>query len=184
MRSLATKLELEGMKPSRLQRQKRRDKRWSKELKASYELKAWIKTSRSARSRLKAFEYQLGQENLPQKLSIKFAHIKLMSNYKYATSFDRPLKRFLKTKVGQNWDKLYAELTQKIDRRSKVGHQWIERIFYYVETDTVFINGKVFRSNGTPLFRNRWYGGSVQLYVHPVSRVLCRFKKNYYKNLF
>lgn len=183
MRSLTTKMELEGVKPSHLQRQKRRNKRWSKELKNGYTTRSWCSSHGSGRGQLKNYESKLGYENVPQKLSIKFIHNKLIGNYKYSNSHLRPLKRFLKTNVGQNWDKIYAELTQKIDRRSRVGQHWIEQIFNYVETDTTIIDGKVFRSNGTPLFRNRWHGGRLQLYVHPVSRVLCRFKKNYYKRL-
>ncbi|MGB1242571.1 MAG: hypothetical protein ACPG49_08620 [Chitinophagales bacterium] len=175
-------VDLEGIKPSLLKRQKRRDKKFKKELTESYgDNQTWLSTSRATRSRLKNYELRLGYESAPKKLSIKFVHVKLSGNYKYFENTAKPLKRFLKSKVGQNWDRVYSELNKKIDKRTGTGEYLFEQLFRYVEADTVCIEGKVYRSNGEKLFNGRWNGGRIQLYVHPVSRILHRFRQKYYR---
>ncbi|MGB0932007.1 MAG: hypothetical protein ACPGVB_14580 [Chitinophagales bacterium] len=172
---------LEGIKPSRYKRQKRRNKKLHKELTECYrENRAWIKTPRATRNRLKNYELKLGYEHAPKKVSIKFVHSRLSGTTKYFGDNVKPLKRFLNSKVGQNWDKVYSELSNKMDKRTVSGQHLFEHIFQYVEADTAWIDGKVYRSNGTKMFRNRWHGGRLQLYVHPISRTLHRFRRKYY----
>lgn len=172
---------LEGIKPSILKRRKRRDKKLHKELTECYrENSSFVNSSSPTRKRLKNYELKLGYENAPKKVSIKFVHTKLSGNIKYFGDNVNPLKRFLNSKVGQNWDKVYSELSKKMDKRSVSGQHLFEHLFQYVEADTTLINGKVYKSNGEKMFRGWWHGGRVQLYVHPVSRVLHRFRRNYY----
>ena len=181
MGSLKLNNYVEGMKPSRFKRQKRRNKKLHKELTECYrENGAWVKTPRATRSRLKNYELKLGYEHAPKKLSIKFVHSKLSGNVKYFGDNVKPLKRFLNSKVGQNWDKVYSELSGKMDKRSVSGQHLFEHLFQYVETDTAWIDGKVYLSNGEKMFRGQWRGGRLQLYVHPVSRILHRFRRHYY----
>ncbi len=175
-------VDLEGIKPSLLKRQKRRAKKNQKELAECYGAsQAWLSTARATRSRLKNYERSLGYEFVPKKLSIKFVHVKLSGDYKYFENTAKPLRRFLKSKVGQNWDRVYSELNKKIDKRTRTGEYLFEQLFRYVEADTVCIEGKVYRSNGEKLFSDRWYRGGAQLYVHPVSRILHRFRRKYYR---
>ncbi|MFK7906773.1 MAG: hypothetical protein AB8B69_16695 [Chitinophagales bacterium] len=114
-------------------------------------------------------------------MSIKFVHVKLSGNYKYFGNTAKPLKRFVNSKVGQNWDRVYSELNKKIDKRTGTGQYLFEQLLLYVEADTVCIEGKAYRSNGEKLFDNRWHGSRIQLYVHPISRTLHRFRRKYYR---
>jgi len=172
----------EGIKPALLKHQKRRDKKNQKELTECYRAnQTWISTPRATRNRLKKYELNLGYEFAPKKLSIKFVHVKLSGNYKYFEGRIKPLKRFLISKVGQNWDRVYSELKKRVDKRTISGRHLFEQLFQYVEADTVCIEGKVYRSDGEQLFNDKWHGGRVQLYVHPISRTLHRFRRKYYR---
>ncbi len=80
-----------------------------------------------------------------------------------------PLKRFLRSRVGQHWDKVYSELSQSLDKRSLTGlHIW-DHVWIEVERDCVIENGKVFRKEAH-FGRRREIKG---LYIHPKTGVLC-----------
>lgn len=45
-----------------------------------------------------------------------------------------PLRRFLRSKVGQPWNKVYSELHEKIDVRTYGGHRVMEELRWMVDT--------------------------------------------------
>jgi len=89
-----------------------------------------------------------------------------------------PLYRFLNSKVGCKWDDVYSELRSRINPNSAVQMHIIEHIDGIVERDVIIIDGKACYGSG-----RYWYGKPIKatsrrwstgLYVHPVTKILCR----------
>lgn len=84
-----------------------------------------------------------------------------------------PLRRFLEAQVGRPWDTVYSEICTRV--RGLMAPQILEYVSDWVATDTEMLNGEVVE-------RSSWWGvrevaGYYDLYVHPVSRLLCRVPK-------
>lgn len=81
-----------------------------------------------------------------------------------------PLKRFLRSRVGRNWNRVYSELSQHLDKRSLSGlHIWTH-VWIYVEKDCVIgSDRKIYRMRG---FDGRLLEVSRQFYVHPATNIL------------
>lgn len=86
-----------------------------------------------------------------------------------------PLKRFLRSRVGKNWDKVYSELSQNLDKRSLTGrHIWLH-VWMEVERDCVIEGGKIFcREAHLGRRQEIW----KSLYVHPETKILSWAKKH------
>lgn len=73
----------------------------------------------------------------------------------------KPLYRFLESKVGQNWDKIWSEICANNDERSVDGHHLRRHVLGFVDL-------KVVRDEKTgrlaPLSQKRWYGGTLRNY--------------------
>ena len=129
--------------------------------------------NRSKKTRLKInserAEGRYGYDELPKRVPVS-------KNRQYGwgskefSDLIGPLKRFLRSKVGCHWDKVYSELSQVLDKRSLTGrHIWIH-VWMEVEKDcTVGQDGKIYPN---PKFgRHLPLGGT--LYIHPKTGVLC-----------
>ena len=94
-----------------------------------------------------------------------------------------PLLKFLESKKGKYWDKVYAELCSKMDKKSVIGQHLFDHLMDFVYTDTYIVNGKVYSMS--------WRHGEEELqwiwwpmyYVHPKSGVLVKVKKRRSKDL-
>ncbi len=76
-----------------------------------------------------------------------------------------PLKRFLRSCVGQPWAKVHSELAQKLDRRSVAGaHIW-GHVMGLIETDCHIGPDRLAYSNRPQ--EVRWNVPVRGLYVHP-----------------
>ena len=76
-----------------------------------------------------------------------------------------PLRRFLRSRCGKPWDKVYGETCERINRNSAVQlHIW-QHLVQFVCTSAIVIDGNVCDSRG-----NRLRG---EFYVHPRTRLLC-----------
>jgi hypothetical protein len=92
----------------------------------------------------------------------------------------RALDRFIESKIGQPWDKVYSQLCSLADRRSKVGQDLRQRIKWSIETDGIqMIEGKPIS-----LKYNRYasYTPIHGLYVHPETGLICNSPKPQYKS--
>jgi len=81
-----------------------------------------------------------------------------------------PLRRFVEAQVGRPWDTVYSEICARV--RGLMAPQILEYVSDRVATNTELLNGEVVE-------RSSWWGvrevaGYYDLYVHPVSRLLCR----------
>lgn len=90
----------------------------------------------------------------------------------------RPLRRFLRSKVGQRWDDIYSALCQRLDTHTVTGQHVLDHVWDYVERNVVLIDGVPYRK-----CNRRRYGQNPlgywrdEFYVHPDTGILCIAKK-------
>jgi hypothetical protein len=91
-------------------------------------------------------------------------------NAKEFSDLINPLKRYLRSCIGQSWKKVHSELARKLDRRSLSGlHIW-NHVLAEIETDCyvggdrrVYSNNRKYRTGERPV---------RGLYVHPKTGVI------------
>ena len=85
-----------------------------------------------------------------------------------------PLKRFLQSRVGKSWNRVYGELSRTLSKRNLTGQHIWEHVRLEVEVHC-FIgeDGKVYRKEAHFGKNTEVYKG---LYVHPTMGVLCEVK--------
>jgi hypothetical protein len=88
-----------------------------------------------------------------------------------------PLRRYLLSKVGRPWDKVFSEICARINRNSAVQDHVRDHVWDYVERHVILIDGVPCYGQGyaygTPLIS---YRGWSQYYVCPKSGLLKRVK--------
>ncbi|MBD2213943.1 hypothetical protein H6G27_29345 [Nostoc linckia FACHB-104] len=108
-----------------------------------------------------------------------FNHYLIKTRYKskYLSDHLGPLRRLLRSKVGQPWNDVYSELCQRLDHNTMAGQHVIGHIWDYVERYVEIINGipypKASRGYQIPLdrsYRDRFY-------IHPETGILCAVEK-------
>ncbi len=85
-----------------------------------------------------------------------------------------PLRRLLRSQVGQPWNDIYSKLCQSLDTRTMVGRHVLDHLWDYVELHVEIIDGIPQRKHCSCYGRNDltesyW----PQYYVHPKSGLLC-----------
>ncbi|NEQ95956.1 MAG: hypothetical protein F6K30_04365 [Cyanothece sp. SIO2G6] len=101
--------------------------------------------------------------------------IKTRHRTKYLSDHLGPLRRFLRSKVGQRWDDIYSELSQRLDRDSVLGQHVIDHLWDYVCLNVEMIDGLPYAKAGQYCW---WRTGPLesrrhQFYVHPETGILC-----------
>lgn len=88
-----------------------------------------------------------------------------------------PLRRWLRSKIGQPWDSVYSELCQNIETRTLAGQHLLFHLSVIVERDVVLVDDLIFsRRSG---YQSRQLGfWREELYVHPKTGILCLVKKS------
>lgn len=109
----------------------------------------------------------------PRQEGMRRAH----SNHKSLNENLTPLKRFLGSRVGKHWPKVYSEISEHLRPSNAVQQHVRDHLEDFVATRTALRNGKVFvhvagfRGGAVPL-EQAW----ARFYVHPTSGVLMRNK--------
>lgn len=114
-------------------------------------------------------------------------HWKEHGAYKSFSDHLAPLRRLLRSKVGQHWDDVYSELCQRLNRNSVTGQHVISHIWDFVERDVELIEGIPYRKTrgkSWAFFYNSREKAEPplgvrgdQLYIHPENGILCLAKK-------
>lgn len=90
-----------------------------------------------------------------------------------------PLRRLLRSKVGQPWDAVYSELCQRLDSNTMTGQHVLGHVWDYVERHVELIDGIPYRKpydcSRIPLDN----GYRDQFYVHPETGLLCAAAKKH-----
>ncbi len=166
------------VKPSLIQRQKRRDKRMHEEVIEVGRIHGGKKGKILREQGYKAFYAKNFPDSYPVNVSI--------APKGSSTYFDDNLgllKKFLMTKVGQKWDEVFAELNGKLDSRSLQGLHIIGHVFDFVEIHVKIQDGYFIRQSNwghiyiydpktdTNEYRSRYF------YVHPETGILTRWRE-------
>jgi hypothetical protein len=99
--------------------------------------------------------------------------IKVRNGTKHFADCLGPLKRFLRSKVGQPWNQVYSELSCHLDKSTLSGQHILSHLWQYVERDVEIIDGVPFRK-ARP-FRRMQLGNwrDDEFYIHPETGLLC-----------
>lgn len=103
--------------------------------------------------------------------------IKATNKSKHLSDHLGPLRRFLRSKVGQPWNDVYSELCQRLDPNTMAGQHVIDHVWDYVERHVEIIDGG--------LYSKPYRGYQLQLdgsyrdrfYIHPQTGILCAVEK-------
>jgi len=90
----------------------------------------------------KAFDVKDSDGPIGGRESMKARHVYAWGGKRFNENL-RPLKNWLHSVLGKNWDKSYSELRQTFDARSVINNHILEHLFHYVEVNAKVINGKV-----------------------------------------
>lgn len=93
-----------------------------------------------------------------------------------------PIKKFILSKVGQNWDEVHSEIAAVMDKNSTIKYHVWQHLMDYVEIHTYMENGRVhynptrhaWRSNSPYYIEDSW----ALVYVHPVTKLLCKVRES------
>ncbi|WP_445636430.1 Transposase [Nostoc sp. DSM 114161] len=103
--------------------------------------------------------------------------IKPRNKSKYLSDHLGPLRRFLRSKVGQPWNDVYSELSQRLDAKTMAGQHVIGHLWDYVERYVEIIDGNVY-SKPYQGYRNLLAGSyGDRFYIHPETGILCAVEK-------
>lgn len=67
--------------------------------------------------------------------------IKPINKSKYLSDHLGPLRRFLRSQVGQPWNDVYSQLCQRLDPSTMAGRHVIDHVWDYVERHVEIIDG-------------------------------------------
>ncbi|MBC7893317.1 MAG: hypothetical protein H7Y12_13965 [Sphingobacteriaceae bacterium] len=156
-------MNLNELKPSKQVRQKRRDKRLGEEInECGRHGGGWMKSSQND-----IYRRDGGNEAARTMERMKFHH-----GTKSLTDNLEPLYRFLNSHVGKHWDKVYAELCQKLDKSSMQGQHVFQHLHHMVYQKVRIENGTVYGTGEWGIHPLRSYGNWADFYVHPKTGVL------------
>lgn len=98
---------------------------------------------------------------------------------KYLNENLSPLYKFIDSKIGKYWNKVYSEIREDLDTNSAVHMHIMQHLWQYVTRHVEVRDGKVY---ALPQGDGFWGRGERELndgdiYVHPKSGVLCRYKR-------
>ena len=100
---------------------------------------------------------------------------------RYFTDHLSPLIRWLRSQVGQPWDRVYSELCYRLNTRTLSGQHIFSHVWDFVERDAIIIDGIPYRKNACYGKRSRldeeYWGRKGNLYIHPETGILCIAKK-------
>ncbi|MFN6483341.1 MULTISPECIES: hypothetical protein [unclassified Nostoc] len=103
--------------------------------------------------------------------------IKPINKSKYLSDHLGPLRRFLRSQVGQPWNDVYSQLCQRLDPNTMAGQHVIDHVWDYVERHVEIIDGD-FYSKPYQGYRNQLdVSYRDRFYIHPETGILCAVEK-------
>lgn len=162
--------ELPDNKPSRMGRQKRRDKRLHEEV---IECRRWGGGDSNKKYRTKGRTKRLQKERISDTMPFRAP----ICEENTRTSFDdnlAPLLRYLQQSVGRRWDDVYAELSQKLDRSTVTGLHVLDHLRQFLEP-SYFQKSKEKIEHYSP----HKDGVSRNFRIHPATGILCSYNPDY-----
>lgn len=88
-----------------------------------------------------------------------------------------PLRRLLRSKLGQRWDDIYSELCQRLDTNTVTGQHVLSHVWDYVERNVVLIHEVPYRKCNRRYGQNQLGYWRDEFYVHPDTGIFCIAEK-------
>jgi hypothetical protein len=129
--------------------------------------------------KLKGFKKQLHKltEEASQDGLLRPYLIKPRNKSKYLSDHLGPLRRYLRSQVGQPWNNVYSQLCQRLDHNTMAGQHVLSHVWNYVERHVELIDG-IPHSKPDWGFQHRLDAHyRDQFYVHPETGLLCAAEK-------
>ena len=165
-------MELNELKPSLQRRQKRRDKRMDEEVIECYRRGMWTKKGKGHMRCV----HRVGLENLHTHEGIKAIHT---GGRRHSSDNLEPLIRYLRSHVGQHWDKVHSDLCRSLDSSTVTGQHVLDHLKHMVHTNVVKDGRRLITHDGRQpreLTDGTWFR-IAEFYVHPKSGVLMQAKR-------
>ncbi|MGA7933029.1 MAG: hypothetical protein WCA35_05735 [Kovacikia sp.] len=123
--------------------------------------------------KLRGFKKQLNQltEEASQDGLLSPYLIKTRNKSKYLSDHLGPLRRFLRSKIGQPWNDVYSELCHRLDGSTMAGQHVLDHVQDYVEQHVELVDGIPFQKSRRQYQLTQSY--RFKLYVHPETGILC-----------
>jgi len=125
------------LKPSLQRRQKRRDKRLDEELIECYRHGTRSKEKKGYKNKIKRNLYA----HAPMHESIRYKH---GGGTKYFNDNLEPMKRFLNSRVGKNWNKVHGSLCNQLSKKTVPGLHVFNHLYDFVYEKTFAEGKKIF----------------------------------------
>jgi len=178
-------IETYGIKPSKINRQKRRDKRLHEEVIECGRYGGGDRNKKSRETGLRKRKQQLERlDAFPQHESIRMS-----GKFNYRTSLTdnlEPLERWLAAQVGRPWAKVYSELGQIIKPDSMHGMHILGHLWQYVQPKTwLDANGELIvpgRFGNISDSNTKFRAFAPDYYVHPVTGIFQKTPDGEVKN--
>ena len=103
--------------------------------------------------------------------------IKPRQKSKYFSDHLGPLRRWLRSHVGQPWDAVYSKLCQQLDTSTLAGQHVLSHVWDYVERHVEIIDGVLYEKPEWGQFRPLESHYRDRFYVHPETGLLCLVEK-------
>ncbi|NEQ45301.1 MAG: hypothetical protein F6K00_17775 [Leptolyngbya sp. SIOISBB] len=103
--------------------------------------------------------------------------IKPRQKSKYFSDHLGPLRRWLRSHVGQPWDAVYSKLCQQLDTSTLAGQHVLSHVWDYVERHVEIIDGVLYEKPDWGQFRPLESHYRDRFYVHPETCLLCLVEK-------
>lgn len=156
--------EFPNNKISRIQRQKRRDKRLAEEL---IECRRYNGGDANKKVRQKG---ELRHRQKMERTGLYPVHESI--DFKNSTMFGdnlEPLERYLRSKVGLPWSEVYSELNRQLDRSTVSG----EHVFQHLQAYMGNLQWRLHEPEWSRHMHTQNDGSSTWFEVHPVTGQLC-----------
>lgn len=104
--------------------------------------------------------------------------IKVKHRTKYLSDHLGPLRRLLRSKVGQPWNEVYGELCRRLDTDTMTGQHVLSHLWDYVERHVEIIDGVPYCKSAYGFYQMRLDESyRDRFYVDPETGILCAVQK-------
>lgn len=167
--------QLAYLKPSKRNRQKRRDKCLSEEL---IECRRYGGGDSNKKCREKSQSKFIQNDLRSETPRFRSSYKDKRDGVSFSDNLE-PLIRLLRSHVGQPWDKVYAKLCQQLDKRSTLGIHVFDHLLDFVDIHAIIEDGKVVIINryGKHNYGLHYIYRWPRFYVHPKTGLLSLLKK-------
>ena len=119
---------------------------------------------------------EVDHDLLPSKEGMRAPHVRNWGGKELNENLS-PLRRFIESRVGRRWDKVYSEICENLRADNTVQQHVRDHVEDFVAIRTSMVDGEIVvhgRCSSPRLLKNDY----TELYVHPITGILLRNDMN------